>query len=88
MQTLRTQVRTQAQNARAARQRGDTAAIRSIRGSAEARRTQVQALRHAEQTDLRGALSPANQATFDANLKRVQNRQAKQTLRGRTLSKP
>lgn len=49
---------------------------------------QVQALRHAEQTDVRGALTPANQATFDANLKRVQNRQAKRTIRGRQLSKP
>jgi len=88
LQTLRTQVRTQLQNARAARQRGDTAAMRTIRSNLETQRTQVQALRHSEQTDVRGALTPANQATFDANLKRVQNRQAKQTLRGRKLTKP
>lgn len=88
MQALRTQVRMQAQNARLARQRGDTVAIRSIRANVGAQRTQVRALRHAERTDVRGALTPANQATFDANLKRVQNRQAKRTLRGRQLSKP
>lgn len=88
MQTLRTQVRTQAQNARAARQRGDTAAIRSIHASVAAQRTQAQALRQAERNDVRAALTPANQATFDANLKRIQNRQAKQTLRGRTMTKP
>lgn len=88
MQTLRTQVRTQAQNARAARQRGDTAAIRSIRANVGMQRTQAQALRQAELNDVRAALTPPNQATFDANLKRIQNRQAKQTLRGRTLTKP
>ena len=49
---------------------------------------QMQALRRAEQTDVRGGLTPTNQATFDANLKRVQNRQAKQTLRGRKVSQP
>jgi LTXXQ motif family protein len=88
VQAIRTQVRTQAQNARSARQRGDTAAIQSIRASVATQRAQVQALRRAEQTDIRGALTPANQATFDANLKRVQNRQAKQTLRGRKVSQP
>lgn len=88
MQALRTQVRTQAQTARAARQRGDTAALRSIRASRETQRTQVQALRRAQQNDVRGALTPANQATFDANLKRIQDRQAKRTIRGRQVSKP
>ena len=88
MRALRAQVRTQAQNARAARQRGDTAAIRSIRASLETQRTQAQSLRQAAQNDVRAARTPANQATFDANHQRVPTRQAKQTLRGRKLTKP
>jgi hypothetical protein len=82
-QTLRTQLRTQAQNARAARQRGDTAALRSIRASLQ---TERQTLAQAERNDVRNALTSANQAKFDANLKRVEARAARKPFKARRLS--
>jgi hypothetical protein len=82
-QTLRTQLRTQAQNAKAARQRGDTAALRSIRANLQ---TERQGLSQAERNDVRNALTPANQAKFDANLKRVEARAARKPFKARRLS--
>jgi hypothetical protein len=82
-QTLRTQLRTQAQNAKAARQRGDTAALRSIRASLQ---TERQTLGQAERNDVRNALAPANQAKFDANLKRVEARAARKPFKARRVS--
>jgi hypothetical protein len=82
-QTLRTQLRTQAQNAKAARQRGDTAALRSIRASLQ---TERQTLGQAERNDVRNALTPANQAKFDANLKRVEARAARKPFKARRVS--
>ncbi|HEV8446473.1 MAG TPA: hypothetical protein VGQ44_06625 [Gemmatimonadaceae bacterium] len=84
-QTLRTQLRTDAQSARAARQRGDTAALRSIRTNV---RSQRLALAQAERNDIRGGLTPANQTKFDANLKRVEARGARKPFRAQRLSKP
>ena len=82
-QTLRTQLRTQAQNAKAARQRGDTAALRSIRANLQ---TERQTLAQSERNDVRNALTPANQAEFDANLKRVEARAARKPFKARRLS--
>jgi len=82
-QTLHAQLRTQAQNAKAARQRGDTAALRSIRASLQ---TERQTLGQAERNDVRNALTPANQAKFDANLKRVEARAARKPFKARRLS--
>lgn len=82
-QTLHTQLRTQAQNAKAARQRGDTAALRSIRANLQ---TERQTLSQAERNDIRNALTPANQATFDANLKRVEARAARKPFKARRVS--
>jgi hypothetical protein len=78
MQTLNTQMRTEAQNAKAARQRGDTAALRSIRANIVAQHTQMM---QAEQSDLRGALSSQNQSKFDANVQRVQSHASKRSFR-------
>lgn len=85
MQSLRTQVRTQAQSARAARQRGDTSAFRSIRATVASQR---EALLQAERNDIRNALTPANQAKFDANLKAIESRAARKAVRARRLTKP
>ena len=82
-QTLRTQLHTQAQTARAARERGDTAALRSIRTNVVSER---QALMRAERNDIRNALTPANQAKFDANLKRVEAHASRKPFRARRLS--
>lgn len=81
--TLRTELRTQAQTVRAARQRGDTAALRSIRANAVSER---QTLLQAERNDLRNALTPMNQAKFDANLKTVESRAARKPFRAKRLS--
>jgi hypothetical protein len=78
MQSLGTQMRTEAQNAKAARQRGDTATLRSIRSNIVAQRTQMI---QAEQSDLRGALSSQNQAKFDANVQKMQSRASKRSFR-------
>jgi Spy/CpxP family protein refolding chaperone len=82
-QTLHTQLRTQAQNAKAARQRGDTSALRSIRANLQ---TERQTLSQAERNDIRNALTPANQAKFDANLKRVEARAARKPFKARRVS--
>jgi Spy/CpxP family protein refolding chaperone len=70
-QALRTQTRTESQDARAAQQRGDTAALRSLRANMTAQR---QALMQSERNDVRNALTPANQAKFDANVQAMQAR--------------
>ncbi len=78
MQSLGTQMRTEAQNAKAARQRGDTATLRSIRSNIVAQRTQMM---QAERSDLRGALSSQNQPKFDANVQKMQSRASKRSFR-------
>ena len=74
---LREQLKPQLQAAREARQRGDTAALRNFRTQALARRDQAKKQLAAERLDLRAALTPANQAKFDANLAQVEKRLAK-----------
>ena len=55
------------QNARAARQRGDTAAARTaFAGTADAR-AKLQVLRTQERNEIRAILTPEQQKTFDAN---------------------
>jgi len=53
---------------RDARQRGDTAALRSLRASMAQKRGQGSAVREAMLRDVRAALTPAHQAQFDANV--------------------
>lgn len=55
-------------NARAARQRGDTAAARAAIAGTAATRAKLEALRTQERSELRGILSAEQQKTFDANL--------------------
>ena len=50
---------------------------KALRSSSTIDRSQLMALRKSERNDLRGALSPDNQAKFDANLARLQARRAK-----------
>jgi Spy/CpxP family protein refolding chaperone len=77
MKALRQQAKPQTQALRAARHRGDTAAVRQLMAQTAPQRDQERKLLQAEQNDFRGALVPANQAKFDANLKQVQRRMAK-----------
>lgn len=56
---------------------GDTAARRARRAQNQPQREQIRQLMQAERADLRAALTPENQAKFDANAKRIQARLAK-----------
>lgn len=62
---------------RDARQRGDTAALRSIRASMKQDRGQNLAVRQTMQRDIRAALSPEHQAQFDANVAKLKSRSAR-----------
>jgi len=67
MKTLREQFKPQMQAERDARQRGDTVALRELWQKSAGQREQTKQLMLAERNDLRAALTPANQTTFDAN---------------------
>jgi Spy/CpxP family protein refolding chaperone len=70
--------------ARAARQKGDTAAARAVWTRNAASREQLQALRGRQQADVRAALSPENQKLFDANAaRRTERRTAAMKQGGR-----
>ena len=71
MKALREQSKPQMQAAREARQRGDTAALKTMWQNSAAQREQTRKLLQAEHTDLRGALAPENQVKFDANVKQL-----------------
>lgn len=76
MKALRAQMKPQLEAARAARQRGDTAALKQMWSKSAAQRGQVKTLLESERNDLRAALTPADQAKFDANVKRLEQRVA------------
>jgi hypothetical protein len=84
MKALREQAKPQMQAARDARQKGDTAALRELWSKSAAQREQTKQLLVAERNELRGALTPANQATFDANVAQMEKRMAD---RGKELGK-
>jgi Spy/CpxP family protein refolding chaperone len=60
--------------AKAARQRGDTAAARAAFAKTESTRTQAQALRAQESAEIRAVLTPDQQKTFDANVAKMKTR--------------
>lgn len=74
MKGLREQLKPQIQAARAARQKGDTAALKAMWQKSGAQREQIKKLLESERSDLRAALTPAHQAQFDANVKQVEQR--------------
>lgn len=81
-QALRTQMRSESQDLRSARQRGDTATLHSLRTNVNAQR---QSLMQSERNDVRNALTPANQAKFDANMQTMQSRRGRRPGRARRL---
>ena len=76
MKALRAQLKPQLAAAREARQHGDTAALKQMWSKSAAQREQIKKLLESERGDLRAALAPADQAKFDANVKRVEQRVA------------
>jgi Spy/CpxP family protein refolding chaperone len=79
---LREQMKPQMQAARAARQRGDSAALKELWQKSSAQREQVRQLMLAQQNDVRASLTPANQATFDTNAAALKKRIAERTQNG------
>ncbi|HXT15924.1 MAG TPA: Spy/CpxP family protein refolding chaperone [Gemmatimonadaceae bacterium] len=82
MKALRAQFKPQIEQARQARQRGDTAAMKNLWAQSSAQRGQAKKLRDAERNDLRNALSPDNRAKFDANVTKVEQRVAQRAAKG------
>ena len=64
------------QEARALRQKGDTAGLRALWDKNKASRDQMQALALRQQTEIRAALSAENQKQFDLNLQERATRRA------------
>jgi Spy/CpxP family protein refolding chaperone len=77
MKALREQAKPQLEQARALRQKGDTAALRNLRSqSTFAQRDQVKKLLEAQRNDYRAALAPEHRAQFDANVTKLHERMA------------
>lgn len=73
-QSLRQSLKPAMEQARAARQKGDTAAVRKVWQDNKGAREQMKALHDREQAEIRAALSPENQQKFDANVARLKER--------------
>jgi len=86
--SIRDQFKPQHEQMRAARQRGDTAAVRSLMQQNSPERDQLRALMQSERTDLRSALSPDNQAKFDANTAALKKRFAERGGKPRWNKRP
>jgi Spy/CpxP family protein refolding chaperone len=74
--TIRQSMRPDMEAARAARQRGDTAAARAAVERTADERAQIQALTERMRADARVALAPEHRAQFDANVARIRERMA------------
>jgi hypothetical protein len=77
---LNESLQTAKKEAKAARQKGDTAAARKIVAATSADREKVQASLERQRAELRAALSAENQKLFDANLKTVSAKRAEQQV--------
>ncbi len=86
IKALRDQYKPKAGEARPAR--GDTAAMRQRWEKNQPLRDQLKTIALAERNDIRAALTPANQAKFDANVKQVEERLAKRAEKGKAHRKP
>jgi Spy/CpxP family protein refolding chaperone len=75
-QTIRQSMRPDLEAARAARQRGDTAAARAAFSRTADERAQLEALTERMRADVRAALAPEHRAQFDANVARMKERMA------------
>ncbi len=76
MKAIRQQMKSQGKVAR-----GDTAAMRARWEANAPQREQMRKLLEAQRADLRAALTPADQAKFDANAQRIQERVAKRAAK-------
>lgn len=68
------QYKPQHEQMRAARQKGDTATMKALMQQTSGERDQMKTLMESERGDLRAALTPDNQAKFDANVAAMKKR--------------
>ena len=83
MKALREQNKPQMEAMRAARQRGDTAALRALWDKSQGQRDQMKQLMLSQRNDVRAALSAENQAKFDANAAAFDKHAANRAAKGR-----
>ena len=88
MKAINEQYKPQHEQIRAARQRGDTAAVRSLMAQNSGERDQMRSVMTAERNDIRGALTPDNQAKFDANAANTKKRFSRRGGKGRANGQP
>jgi Spy/CpxP family protein refolding chaperone len=81
--SLRESFRPAMQDARAARQKGDTAGVKAALARTAGDREKLRALMDRQMADLRAALSPENQKVFDANAKQLEQRRAEMRKNGK-----
>ena len=81
--SLRQSMKPVMQEARALRQKGDTAALRALWAKNKGNRDQMEALQVRQQSDLRAALSPENQKLFDTNVQEQAKRRAEWAKNGK-----
>jgi Spy/CpxP family protein refolding chaperone len=72
--SLRDQMTSAMKDVRAARQSGDSAKVQAARQSMSEPRQKMQALHQQELGEIRGVLTPAQQATFDKNVTSTRSR--------------
>lgn len=72
--SLREQMKPAMQEARAARQKGDTAAARAVMTRNKATFDKLAELRKTQQAEIRSALTPENQKLYDANVQQLAKR--------------
>ena len=74
--SLRESLRPAMRELRAARQKHDSAAVKAAWEKTAGDREKLQALMQRERTEIRAALTPEHQKTFDANVKELEQRRA------------
>lgn len=68
---MRESLRSAMQEARADREKGDTAGARAVLARTKITRASLRTVMEREKNEMRASLSPANQKQFDANVKQV-----------------
>lgn len=81
--SLRESMRPAMRDLRAARNKRDSAAVKSAWDGAAGDRQKLQALMQRERAEIRAALTPEHQKTFDANVKTLEQRRAEWSKNGK-----
>jgi Spy/CpxP family protein refolding chaperone len=79
---LRDSLRPALQKVRAARQAGDSAAVKVALENATVEREKVRAVMERQRAEIRSALTPENQKSYDANAKTLEQRRAAWSKKG------